>query len=102
MPAVEILERLRELGFQFLTLPRYEEQVAAERGGFVALLEYTPSGEIRQSSSTGYLVEGQIGMLIERGGSSFFVAKQKEVPATAELLERYHQFQKDLKSALSA
>ncbi len=100
MQAIQVLEKLRELGFQFLTLQRYERQVAAERGGFVALLEYTPSGEIRQFSAPGYLVEGQIGMLVERGPASVFVAKQKEVPATPELLERYRKFQQDLRAAL--
>ncbi len=101
MSAIRVLEKLRELGFQFLTLPRYERQVAAERAGFVALLESTAAGEIRQFSSAGYLLEGQIAVLVERGASSFFVAKQKEVPATAEMLELYRRFQEDLKTALA-
>lgn len=100
MQATQVLEKLRELGFRFLTLERYERQVAAERGGFVALLEYTPSGEIRQFSSAGYLVEGRIGLLVQRGTASFFVAKQEEAPATPDLLERYQKFQEDLRSAL--
>lgn len=100
MPTTQVLEKLRERGFQFLMLPRYERQVVAERDGFVALLEYTPGGEIRQFSSAGYLMEDQIGLLIQRGPSSFFVAKKKEVLATRDLLERYGKFQHDLRSAL--
>ena len=100
MQAPQALAKLRDLGFQFLTLPRYERQVAAEREGFVALLEYTPSGEIRQFSSAGYLIEGQIGLLVQRGAASFFVAKSREVLATPELLARYGKFQQDLHSAL--
>ena len=61
MQATQVLEKLRELGFQFLTLPRYERQVAAERDGFVALLEYTASGEIPPV---------QLGRLPHRGGRS--------------------------------
>ena len=100
MQATQVLEKLRELGFQFLTLPRYERQVAAEREGFVALLEYTASSEIQQFSSAGYLIEGQIGLLVKRGPASFFVAKKKEMLATPELLDRYRKFQQDLHSAL--
>ena len=100
MQAAQVLERLRELGFQFLTLPRYDRQVPAERDGFVALLEYTSEGEIRQFSSAGYLIEGQIGLLIQRGSNNFFVAKKTEVLATPELLDRYRKFQQDLHSAL--
>ena len=100
MQATQVLEKLRELGFQFLTLPRYERQVAAKRDGFVALLEYTSGGEIRQFSSAGYLLEEQIGLLIQRGPNNFFVAKKKEVLATPELLDRYRKFQQDLLSAL--
>ncbi len=98
--AAEVLEKLNGLGFRFLTLPRYEKQVAAERGGFVALLEYTAAGEIHQFSSAGLLMEGHIAMLVERGAVSFFVAKQHEQPATPELFERYRQFQRDLETAL--
>lgn len=101
MTALHILEKLRGLGFNFVTLPRYERQVVAERGGFAALLEYTPAGEIRQYSSAGYLIEGQVGMLMRRGGRDIFVAKQKEVHATAEMLARYEAFKEDLRSALS-
>ncbi len=102
MDATRVLEKLGELGFRFPTLERYERQIAAERGGFVALLEHTPAGEIRQFSSTGYLVEGQIGLLIWRGRTAYFVAKRKEVQATPELLKQYRQFQQDLRSVLEA
>lgn len=100
MDPLAVLQKLKELGFQFLTLQRYERQVAAERGGFVVLLEYTAGGEIRQFSSAGYMLEGDIGVLVERGGQSFFVAKQKQVRATEEMLALYWQFQADLRSAL--
>jgi len=102
MEAMKVLERLRDLGFNFLTLERYERHMAAERGGFIAVLQYTPEGGIHQFSSAGYLIEGQIGVLVHRGPASFFVAKQKEVPATAELLERYRRFQRDLDQALGS
>lgn len=101
MQAERALERLRALGFAFRTLPRYERQVAAERDGFVALLEYTPAGEIRQFSSAGYLLDDQIALLVERPAGRFFVAKQKEIAATATLLEAYQKFQADLRSALT-
>lgn len=98
--AIERLEKLKALGFSFLTLERYERQVVAERDGFAALIEYKPGGDIRQFSSAGYLIEGQIGMLITRGVESVFVAKQKEVRATPEMLARYRSFQDDLQAAL--
>jgi len=100
MAAMEVLERLRDLGFQFMQLPRYDKQVAVERSGFVALLEYTPAGEIRQFSSAGYLLEGQVAMMVERGGGRIFQLKQNEVAATPEMLEQYERFKDDLQSAL--
>ncbi len=102
MNAEQALERLRGLGFNFLTLPQYERYIAAERDGFAALLEYTMSGEIRQFSSAGRLIEGQIALLVERGGETVFVAKQNREAATAAGLESYHRFQRDLRSALGA
>lgn len=100
MDAEQALERLRGLGFNFLTLPQYERHVAAERDGYAALLEYTASGEIRQFSSAGLLIDGQLALLVERGGESRFISKQKQEPATAARLESYHRFQRDLRSAL--
>jgi hypothetical protein len=98
--AMRTLERLTELGFTFRQLPRYERQVAAERGGFVALLEYTAGGEIRQFSSAGLLLEGQVAVLVYRGEAAVFQAKQVEAPATAEMLESYRVFQQDLSAAM--
>jgi len=102
MEAAAVLDRLKQFGFQFLALPRYERYVATERKGFAALLEYTPEGEIRQFSAPGYLLDGQLALLVEREGQSLFVSKDRQVRADAALLEHYHRFQRDLRAALGA
>lgn len=102
METAAVLDRLKQLGFQFLALPRYERHVAIERYGFAALLESTAEGEIRQFSAPGYLVDGQLALLVERESQTVFVSKDRQVQANAALLEDYYRFQRDLRAALGA
>ena len=92
---VEILERLLRAGFRFLTFERYGAYFAAERDGFVALLDPT-GGKLRLFSQAGYLLGEDIGMLVEKLGGKAFVFHQQSVPASPQLLAAYEQFKKQL------
>lgn len=102
MDPVIVLDRLKQLGFQLLRLPRYERYVAAERHGFAALLEYTDEGRLRQFSSAGFLVQGELTLLVERAGENQFVSKNQQIRASAQMLADYQRFQRDLRTALGS
>jgi hypothetical protein len=100
-PAVA-LPRLIERGFTLRAFPAYPRSLGAVRDNFVALLNATPEGQVELLGASGYLIGEKIGVLVEREGAKLFQAKTEEVPATADLLESYQRFQKDLKDILHA
>jgi hypothetical protein len=96
---IQTLETLLRASFRFLTLERYERYLAAEKNGFVALLD--PSGgELTIFSQAGYLMGDGIGMLIEDVSGKSFVFHGEKIPATAELLAGYEDFRRELADAL--
>ncbi len=98
---MEILENLLEQGFTFRSFPAYPRHLAVEKYNCAALLEPTPEGGVRQFSSAGYLIDGQIALLVERQGSRMFVYKSKQVEAEGEPLKNFEQFLKELRAALA-
>lgn len=100
-PQIETLGKLLQAGFRFLTLPRYERYVAAERDGFVALID-AANGGLRLFGQAGYLLSDGIGMLVERGAGKSFVWHEQSVAATPELLAAYDRFRRELRNLLNA
>ena len=98
---MEILENLLEQGFTFRSFPAYPRHMAVEKYNCVALLEPAPEGGVRQFSSAGYLVDGQIALLIERQGRRMFVHKSKQVEAAGEPLENFERFLNELRATLA-
>jgi len=96
---VRILESLLQAGFRFVTFERYGRYPAAEREGFVALLEVS-DGSVRLFGQVGYHVGEGIGMLVERGQGKAFVWKGQSVTATPELLAAYERIKLDLRRLL--
>lgn len=93
------LERLLKAGFSFVTIPRVERYLAAEKGGFVALLD--PSeGKLRVFGQVGYRMGEGIGMLIEKGREKAFIWKQEVVPASPELLAAYERVKAEVQRLL--
>lgn len=84
-----------------MTLPRYERYVAAERDGFVALIDAS-SGGLRLFGQAGYLLGDGIGVLVERGPGKSFVWHDQSVAATPELLAVYDRFRRELRNLLNA
>jgi len=97
---MDALEKLIEQGFALRSLPAYPRHLRVEKHGCAALLEQTPDGRWKQFSAAGYLVGGQIALLVERGGRQVFAYKSKQVPAVGEPLENFRRFERELRSAL--
>ena len=97
---MDMLEKLLQQGFSFRSLPAYPRHLAVEKYNCAALLELTPDGKWKQFSAAGYLMDGQIALLVEREGHPTFVYKSKQLPAEGEALEIFERFQQELRSAL--
>ena len=97
---MDVLEKLLEEGFSFRTFPPYPRHLAIEKYNCAALLELTPEGKWKQFSAAGYLMDGQIALLVERAGRRWFVYKSKEIPAEGEALESFERFQQELEVIL--
>ncbi|MBI4465685.1 MAG: hypothetical protein HY647_13355, partial [Acidobacteria bacterium] len=74
--------------------------LGVEKYNCVALLELTPEGQWKQFGAAGYLLDGQLALLVERGGRPLFVYKSQELLAEGEPLESYRRFQQELQRAL--
>jgi len=97
---IKILEALLRAGFRFLTLERYARYLAAEKNGFVALLD--PSGcRLTIFSQAGYLMGDGIGMLIEEPEGKSFVFHGQRIAATPELHAAYEDFKGELNELLT-
>jgi hypothetical protein len=97
---MDALERLVEEGFTLRSLPQYPRHLRVEKYGCAALLELTLEGKLKQFSAAGYLVDGQIALLVERDGRQVFAYKAKHVPAEGEALESFRRFERELGAAL--
>ena len=97
---MDTLEDLLQQGFSLRSFPSYPRHLGVEKYNCVALLELTPEGGWKQFGTAGYLLEGQIGLLIERRGKPVFVHKSRQLLADGEPLENFQQFVQELQSVL--
>ena len=89
---MDFLEKLAVEGFTLRMFPAYERHLGVEKYNCVALLEPTPEGRWRRFSSPGYLLDGQIALLIERQGKKFFVCKSMPVLLDNHQTYRQHYY----------
>ncbi len=94
------LQALTAAGFELVSLPRFPGFVGAKKYGCAVLLEPLEGGGLRQFSAAGYLIEGNIGVLVEKGGEQWFVWKEHKVRATTELLDSVKRLEEGLKHLL--
>ncbi len=69
------------------------------RGDCMALVQWDAAG-FASLGSSGMLTESGLAYLVWRDGRPWLVAKQMEIAAQAEQVERIRKFSGDLKSAL--
>src|SRR5262249_31681938 len=91
-----ILAPLVAANIQLLPLTQIERHWVFARDGFIALVERTRENGFGQIGSSGLLTERGMAVLVARGDSHFFVAKDFEVSASADDVETLRRFSRDL------
>ncbi|MBI3405916.1 MAG: hypothetical protein HY046_10720 [Acidobacteria bacterium] len=99
---VTVLERLRELGFEFFTNPLYERHLGVKQGNCAALLGPVEGGGFRIFGDPGYLISGNLGVRVTRNGRKYFVWKKIEIEVTLEHEDDLKRFAESLRSGLAA
>ena len=99
---MDAIEKLVQEGFSLRSLATYPRHLAVEKYNCAALLEFKPGGKWKQFSTAGYLLDGQIALLLDRRGRRVFAYKSNELPAEGEALENFQRFQRELQSILEA
>jgi len=95
------LERLAELGIDVVPMQGLDRHVVFARGSYASLVERTERG-LGRIGTSGMITEHGLMLLMWRGESAYFVAKQHERLATAEEIAALRQFSSDLERALRA
>ena|ERR1051325_10511477 len=98
---MDFLEKLVQEGFTLRSFPAYERHLGVEKYNCAALLEPTPEGRWKRFSSAGHLIDGQIGLIIERGGRKLFVYKNKQLAAEGAALADFELFVQELQALLA-
>jgi hypothetical protein len=98
----EAVQWLRDHGFELLDAPGVQNRVFLKKYNCSAAIEKTEDGGVRIFAYPGYLTNGEISKLINRGYQQFLKTTKTEVPATADKLHALHQFTEELKEAIGA
>jgi hypothetical protein len=97
----DAVQWLRDHGFELLEAPGVQNRVFLKKYNCSAAIEKTEDG-VRIFAYPGYLINGEISKLINRGYQQFLKTTKAEVPATADQLHALHQFSEELKEAIGA
>lgn len=94
----DAVQWLRDHGFDILEAPGTEKRVFLKKYGVSAAIQ--PEGDgVKVFAHPGYLIQGEISKLVDRGYQKFLMTTKSEVPATADHLKAVHQFTEELKEA---
>jgi hypothetical protein len=96
------LEGLVARGFTLVAFPLYATAVGVRRDQFAALLTPIDKGGWRLLGDACYLIEGNLGVRVQRDGRQWFVWKSKRVEATQELLSQVKRFSDELSEFLTS
>lgn len=94
------LQALRAEGFAPLSFPLFPAHIGVQKYGCAALLKPAEGGRLELAAPAGYLIEGNISVLVERGGEQWFVWKSRRVRATPERLVELRRFREELEREL--
>ena len=70
--------------------------------GCAAEIAPTPDGQVEILARPGWLLNGEISRILDRGYQKFLKSSRLEIPATAEHLRAIHTFSEELKEAAGA
>jgi hypothetical protein len=70
--------------------------------GCAAEIAAAPDGSVLMLSHPGWVLNGEISRLLDRGYQKFLKTSKLEIPATADKLRAIHDFSEELKEATGA
>ncbi len=76
--------------------------VQVRKYGCAAEIAAAPNGTVEILSRPGWLLNGEISRLLDRGYQKFLKTPRLEIPATADHLRAIHEFSEELKEAAGA
>jgi hypothetical protein len=99
----EAVQWLRDHSFDILEAPGTKKRVFIKKYGVSAAIEKAdePNNEdgVKVFARPGYLINGEISKLVDRGYQKFLMTTKSEVPATSDHLKAVHDFTEELKEA---
>jgi len=95
----EAVQWLRDHGFDILEAPGTKKRVFVKKYGVSAAIEQDDNDGVKVFARPGYLINGEISKLVDRGYQKFLMTTKNEVPASADHLKAIHDFTEELKEA---
>jgi hypothetical protein len=81
---------------------RVAKAVQIRKYGCAAEIAPAPDGTVEILARPGWLLNGEIARLLDRGYQKFIKTSKMEIPATADHLSSLHEFSEDLNEAIGA
>jgi hypothetical protein len=81
---------------------RIANAVQVRKYGCAADIAAAPDGTVEILARPGWLLNGEIARLLDRGYQKFLKTSKLEIPATADHLRAIHEFTEELKEATGA
>jgi hypothetical protein len=81
---------------------RAANAVQVRKYGCAAEIAEAPDGTVEILARPGWLLNGEIARLVDRGYQKFLKTSKMEIPATADHLRAIHEFTEELNGAIGA
>ena len=81
---------------------RAPNAVQVRKYGCAAEIAAAPDGTVEVLARPGWLLNGEIARLLDRGYQKFIKTSKLEIPATADHLHAIHEFSEELSEAIGA
>jgi len=81
---------------------RTPNAVQVRKYGCAAEIAAAPDGTVEILARPGWLLNGEIARIVDRGYQKFLKTSKMEIPATAEPLRAIHEFTEELNEAIGA
>jgi hypothetical protein len=81
---------------------RTPNAVQVRKYGCAAEIAAAPDGTVEVLARPGWLLNGEIARLLDRGYQKFIKTSKLEIPATADHLRAIHEFTEELSEAIGA
>jgi hypothetical protein len=96
----DTLDWLRQHGFDLLEAPGTQGRVFLKKNNVSAAIERSADGTSKIFAYPGYLLNGEISKLVNKGYQQFLKTSKTEIGATADHLRALQVFSEELKEAL--